>query len=91
MLNVTRILGSALARTGLGVGFLALAASAAGCGQRGPLYLPTEPAATQRATLPQVLTPSLPGKDAPDANKPNDATGSTGASQQTPPATGAAR
>ncbi|PUA99013.1 putative lipoprotein [Acidovorax sp. 107] len=41
-----------------------LAASAAallGCGQRGPLYLPTGPAAGQRATLPQTLTP---GKDA---------------------------
>ena len=39
---------------------LVLAASAAalgGCGQRGPLYLPTGPAATQRATLPETLTP----------------------------------
>lgn len=37
-----------------------LAASMAGlsaCGQRGPLYLPTEPASAQRATLPQTLTP----------------------------------
>lgn len=40
---------------------LVLAASAAalfGCGQRGPLYLPTGPAAGQRATLPETLTPS---------------------------------
>ncbi|MFN7153553.1 MAG: LPS translocon maturation chaperone LptM [Acidovorax sp.] len=39
---------------------LVLAASAAvlaGCGQRGPLFLPAGPAATQRATLPQTLTP----------------------------------
>jgi len=39
---------------------LVLAASAAalfGCGQRGPLYLPTGLAASQRATLPQTLTP----------------------------------
>ncbi|CAN7237075.1 lipoprotein [Acidovorax sp. NB1] len=39
---------------------LVLAASAAalfGCGQRGPLYLPTGPAAGQRATLPETLTP----------------------------------
>ncbi|WP_082493359.1 lipoprotein [Acidovorax sp. Leaf160] len=39
---------------------IALAASmaaVAGCGQRGPLFLPTEPAAAQRATLPQTLTP----------------------------------
>ncbi|MDD2180665.1 lipoprotein [Acidovorax sp. D2M1] len=43
---------------------LVLAASAAallGCGQRGPLYLPTGPSASQRATLPQTLTP---GNDA---------------------------
>ncbi|RYE42740.1 MAG: hypothetical protein EOP24_31355 [Hyphomicrobiales bacterium] len=39
---------------------IALAASAAAlaaCGQRGPLFLPTEPAAAQRATLPQTLNP----------------------------------
>ncbi|WP_309828618.1 LPS translocon maturation chaperone LptM [Paracidovorax wautersii] len=34
------------------------AAVVAGCGQRGPLYLPTEPAAAQRATLPQTLNPA---------------------------------
>ena len=28
----------------------------AGCGQRGPLYLPTGEAAANRATLPQTLT-----------------------------------
>jgi predicted small lipoprotein YifL len=32
-----------------------------GCGQKGGLYLPQEPEAQQRATLPQILTPSLPG------------------------------
>lgn len=39
---------------------IALAASAAAlaaCGQRGPLYLPTTPAASERATLPQTLKP----------------------------------
>lgn len=35
----------------------ALAGILSGCGQRGPLYLPQDPAAAQRATLPQVLTP----------------------------------
>ncbi|MEY4265844.1 MAG: Prokaryotic lipoprotein-attachment site, partial [Pseudomonadota bacterium] len=30
-------------------------AALAGCGQSGALYLPTEPAAAQRATLPQTL------------------------------------
>ncbi len=55
---------------------LALAASAAaltGCGQRGPLYLPTDPSANERASLPQSLTPtsapatkgSTPSSDAP--------------------------
>lgn len=32
-------------------------ASLGACGQRGPLYLPSGPAASQRATLPQTLTP----------------------------------
>ncbi|MFZ9296939.1 MAG: LPS translocon maturation chaperone LptM [Hylemonella sp.] len=31
-----------------------------GCGQTGPLYLPSEPEAAQRATLPEILTPGLP-------------------------------
>jgi predicted small lipoprotein YifL len=47
---------------------LALAASVvgalAGCGQRGPLYLPTGEAAATRATLPQTL---LPAASAPAA------------------------
>jgi predicted small lipoprotein YifL len=56
MLQTKRILVSALV----------LAASVAGlsaCGQPGPLYLPTEPAAARRATLPQSL---LPGTRADD-------------------------
>ncbi|NMM77355.1 hypothetical protein B2J86_14705 [Acidovorax sp. SRB_14] len=39
----------------------ALASSVAllgACGQRGPLFLPTEPAASQRATLPETLKPN---------------------------------
>ena len=41
------------------------------CGQRGPLYLPTDPAAAGRPTLPQVLipgtptNPTVPGDDVP--------------------------
>ncbi|MBU1357371.1 MAG: lipoprotein [Gammaproteobacteria bacterium] len=51
MLNVCRILVSALS--------LALLAGAlSACGQRGPLYLPTDPAAKGRATLPQLLIPN---------------------------------
>lgn len=37
---------------------LATLAVLSACGQKGALYLPTEPAAAQRATLPQVLTGS---------------------------------
>ena len=33
-------------------------AAFAACGQRGPLYLPTDPAAAQRATLPETLNPA---------------------------------
>ncbi len=33
----------------------------AACGQKGALYLPTEPEARDRATLPQVLMPNWPG------------------------------
>jgi len=43
-----------------------MASGLIGCGQRGALYLPTEPAAQDRATLPQILTPSLPSR------KPSD-------------------
>ena len=51
---------------------LALAAAAAtlaACGQTGDLYLPQEPAARERASLPQTLTPQLPTRsaDAPSA------------------------
>ncbi|MHA7599474.1 LPS translocon maturation chaperone LptM [Alicycliphilus sp. T452] len=46
---------------------LALSAAALGCGQRGPLYLPTEPAAAQRATLPETLNPAAPRATAPAA------------------------
>lgn len=28
-----------------------------GCGQPGPLYLPTDPAAANRATLPEAMNP----------------------------------
>jgi len=38
---------------GLAAAFAVLSA----CGQRGPLFLPTDPAAAQRATLPQLLVP----------------------------------
>ena len=48
-----------------------------GCGQKGPLYLPTEPAAANRATLPELLLPRSNG---------NDASGGTGAAPAPAPA-----
>ena len=53
MLNVSQILVTAIGLAALGVGL-------AGCGQRGPLYLPTDPAAASRATLPELLLPIPP-------------------------------
>jgi len=35
----------------------------AGCGQTGSLYLPAEPAAAHRASLPQSLWPAMPDKE----------------------------
>jgi predicted small lipoprotein YifL len=62
MLNVRQILVSAVGLCALGVGL-------AGCGLKGPLYLPTDPAAANRATLPGLLTPSVgSGAASPDAD-----------------------
>lgn len=60
MLNVRQILVSTT--PGL-IGLAFLGVGLAGCGQRGPLHLPQEPAAAQRAPLHEVLTPSLPTRD----------------------------
>jgi len=58
MLNVLQILVSPGSRR------LVLAAGVvgalAGCGQKGPLFLPTGEAAAARATLPQTLAPGRP-------------------------------
>ncbi|WP_075807029.1 LPS translocon maturation chaperone LptM [Melaminivora alkalimesophila] len=40
------------------------------CGQRGPLYLPTEAAASGRATLPQTLRPDRGAPTAPAPSLP---------------------
>jgi predicted small lipoprotein YifL len=55
MLNLRQI----LVRPSAAALALALAGGAAitGCGQKGPLYLPSGPAASGRATLPEVLNP----------------------------------
>jgi len=53
MLNVRQILVSALGLALVGVGLTA-------CGQKGSLYLPTDPLAKERATLPGLLLPAPP-------------------------------
>jgi predicted small lipoprotein YifL len=76
MLTFESILCSVPARPALAI---AAALLLGACGQRGPLYLPTEPAAANRATLPQVLNPAraFPGTRAPTA--PPDPAGSEAA------------
>lgn len=67
MLNVRQILVSAIGLSILGVALTA-------CGQKGPLYLPTDPAARDRATLPSLLVPGGGDKDeATDAQAPEPA------------------
>jgi predicted small lipoprotein YifL len=67
MLNVRQILVSAIVLALVGVGLTA-------CGQRGGLYLPTDPAAKGRATLPGLLLPD------------SASTGGTGSSAASPAA-----
>ncbi|PZQ57841.1 MAG: hypothetical protein DI563_31390 [Variovorax paradoxus] len=81
------MLGSDRARVGLGVAGLAVVLSLSACGQRGPLFLPTEPAAAQRATLPQIVVPAL--RD--NAAKPEDAGARPATPASSAPASGAAR
>ncbi|WP_093196413.1 lipoprotein [Variovorax sp. NFACC27] len=77
MLNVHQILVSTRVRAAL---MVCLAVGAAGlvaaCGQRGPLYLPTDPAAAGRATLPELMTP--------DSLRSSPSTSSTSSSQAAP-------
>lgn len=40
------------------------------CGQKGPLYLPQEPAAAERATLPQSVFRPVPRSDTQEATQP---------------------
>ena len=60
----------------------------AGCGQRGPLYLPTDPAAANRATLPQVLLP-IPSRSesapVPQGGTPANDTPASGTENQNNP------
>ena len=56
MLTLRRILCSGPAGRALPA-VMALLPLLAACGQKGDLFLPTDPAAANRATLPQVLIP----------------------------------
>jgi predicted small lipoprotein YifL len=53
MLKVPRILVSAIV-------LAAVTAALPACGQKGALYLPTDPGAATRATLPQIINATLP-------------------------------
>lgn len=109
MLNVPQILVSDRSRDVHRVGTVrrtiptavlaaVLAVALGGCGQRGPLYLPKDAAAKQRATLPDLLTPRLPGSSdapaTPPATSDSPATpGGTGTpdATETPPTNGTAK
>ncbi|HEY2255641.1 MAG TPA: lipoprotein [Variovorax sp.] len=67
MLNVRKILLGAF-------GLAIVGAGVAACGQRGPLFLPTDPAAKGRATLPSFVLPdSLTRSAAPAPAAPGSA------------------
>nr|WP_236024287.1 lipoprotein [Comamonas suwonensis] len=64
MLKATQILVRSIALAACAASIASLSA----CGQKGPLYLPTDPAAQGRATLPEALgisSPKAPGTAAP--------------------------
>ncbi|WP_077001288.1 lipoprotein [Variovorax sp. KK3] len=71
MSNVRQILVSA-------IGLVLVGVALGGCGQKGALYLPTDPAAKGRATLPELVMPRTGGSDA--------ASGGTGNTPVQPPA-----
>lgn len=60
MLQTPRILVRALSHAVLAVIGAGALLALAGCGQTGNLYLPKEPAAANRATLPQSMWPAMP-------------------------------
>ncbi|MBV8247558.1 MAG: lipoprotein [Comamonas sp.] len=63
MLKATQILVRCIALAACAASLAALSA----CGQKGPLFLPTDPAAQGRATLPEALGISSRSSDAPAA------------------------
>ncbi|QKO22849.1 lipoprotein [Rhodoferax sp. BAB1] len=65
MLQSSRILVRPLSHTAFAVIATIASLALAGCGQTGNLYLPTEPAAAKRATLPQSMWPAMPDRKKP--------------------------
>ena len=70
MLRIRQILVSSIS-------LATIAGSLTGCGQTGPLYLPTEPAAARRATLPQILLPGTRAETAAPARPATPASAPT--------------
>ena len=69
MFQTSRILDRAISHGAAAV-IVASTLLLSACGQTGVLYLPTEPAAAKRATLPQSMWPIMPDKKKPAAETP---------------------
>ena len=78
MLQTSRILDRAINHA-VCAGMAAALLGLVGCGQTGRLYLPTEPAAANRATLPESLWPVMPKKK-PDSTTIDTQTPATNSS-----------
>jgi predicted small lipoprotein YifL len=70
MLNVCRILVSAPLRAAALALAASVVASIAGCGQKGPLFIPTDPAAQNRASLTETIRPAAATPPASPASAP---------------------
>jgi predicted small lipoprotein YifL len=74
MLNVCQILVIAsLRRVALAASVVAMLAA---CGQKGPLFLPTDPAAQGRATLTETIRPAAKAPASPASAPPATGTAS---------------
>jgi predicted small lipoprotein YifL len=82
MLKVSQILVIALGLSSVVVGIT-------GCGQRGSLYMPTEPAAANRATLPELVIPGArkPSNTAPASATPSNPAAPASDATESAPAT----
>lgn len=69
------------------VGLAAIGVGLAGCGLKGPLYMPTVPEAANRATLPSLILPST-RRDAATAAPADAAVTPPAAASSAPASTG---